>query len=52
MPFLDKELQKLSQQIINNAVKKRLLVERLRQSILKRQAKLPPVVSGGEPKVF
>ena len=50
MPFQDKELQKLSQQIINNAVQKQLpvagsnlLVERLRQSILKRQAKLPKV---------
>jgi len=50
MPFIDKELQKLSQQIINRAVQKQmpmgrsnLLVERLRQSILKRQSKLPKV---------
>ena len=46
MAFIDKELQKLSQQIINNAVQKQipvagsgLLVEKLRQSILKRQTK-------------
>lgn len=46
MPFIDKELQKLSQQIINQAVQKQMpvvpsLVERLRQSILKRQ---PPKI--------
>lgn len=48
MPFIDKELQKLSQDIINRAVQNQsgvgapnLLVDRLRQSILRRQTKLP-----------
>ena len=57
MAFKDKELQKLSQDIINRAVQKQsgigtpnLLVDRLRQSILRRryttaeqQTKLPRV---------
>lgn len=41
MPFKDKELQQLSQQIINRAVRRQTVVtkpvvERLRQSIAKR----------------
>jgi len=49
MPFKDKELEQLSKQIINNAIYKQtptqpnLLVEKLRQSISKRQTKLPKV---------
>jgi len=50
MTFIDKELQKLSQNIINRAVQRQsplgtpnLLVNRLRQSILRRQTKLPKV---------
>ncbi len=53
-PFKDKELEQLSKQILDNAIYKQtpaqppeqqpnLLVERLRQSILKRQTKLPRV---------
>jgi len=50
MAFIDKELQKLSQDIINRAVQKQspigspnLLVDRLRQSIFRRQTKLPRI---------
>jgi len=50
MAFIDKELEKLSQQIINRAVQKQspagspnLLVDRLRQSIFRRQTKLPRI---------
>jgi len=50
MAFIDKELQKLSQDIINRAVQKQspvaspnLLVDRLRQSVLRKQTKLPRI---------
>ena len=50
MVFKDKELEKLSQDIINRAVRKQssvgmpnLLVDRLRQSIFRRQTKLPRI---------
>ena len=53
MPFIDKELQKLSQDIINRAIQGQTptgasigvpMIEKLRQSILKRQqVKLPRV---------
>jgi len=50
MAFIDKELEKLSRQIINTAVQKQMpiartnsLVQRLRQAILRRQTKLPRV---------
>ena len=57
MAFIDKDLEKLSQNIINRAVQKQsptgspnLLVDRLRQSILRRrsttaeqQTKLPRI---------
>lgn len=50
MPFKDPELEQLSKTIINRLVQKQtpapqnnVLVERLRQSILAKQGKLPKV---------
>jgi len=50
MAFKDKELEKLSQNIISRAVQKQsltvspnLLVDRLKQSIFRRQTKLPRI---------